>query len=139
MVKYAKLGPKASSFNSPWDKFNLIKGQVKELPKKYSDQIRKALQGGHLVETSEYDYKEANGLLDKVEEPKLSKSQKAKLQKEAEKKKELEELKAKLEDLDDEELVTYYEDTYTVSKEEVKALQEMDTEEKVKYLLSLEE
>lgn len=140
MPKYIKLGEKAESFNSPTDRLHLVKGQVIELPAKYSSKIKNALRGGHITLASEVEFLKSKGeTITKSEDEKSTTTKSKKQQKAEEKAKKLKALRAQLEALGDEELVEYYKSTYSVSGEDIEALEEMETEEKVTYLISLED
>lgn len=132
---FVKCGKKAFGFADPFSKFNVTRGEVKELTTTQqlkSGKIKNALRGGHLEFATEEEF---NAFNKKVED--LKSGKKPEDEKPEKTKKEL--FRETLEDKTKAQLVEYYGENYQVTDEEVEAFSKLKHGEMVEELLSLDD
>jgi len=128
MAKYVKLGEKAESYSSPQDKIKLIKGSAVKLPNRPSKKVMDAIKGGHLVEIGEYEFNLMTGAI----QPKPTKETKVKAKPKSA-------LEKRLEVMDDDMLIDYLKETFEVTDEVIEEFTQKSQENKVAYILELED
>jgi len=128
--KFVKLGSKAPAFADPWSRFNIYKGQVKELEnldQKRSNKIRNAIKGGHLETATEDEFNAYQDSLTGKASPKEVEPTKS------------QELRTELDEMTKASLTQYYQENFEVSKADVKSFEKLTHDEMVDELLELSE
>lgn len=123
-----KCGKKAFSFTDPFSKFNIVRGEVKELENSRqlkSGKIKAALRGGHLELATEDELLAFNKKL--TEKPGEEKPEKDLT------------LREKLEDKTKAELVEYYEENFDVTEEDVEGFKKLKHPDMIEEILALDE
>lgn len=127
--KFVKCGEKALGFACPYSRFNVSKGQVKELvtiEQRRSNKIKTALRGGHLNPATEEEFEKYQASLKGEKPTESAPSPEPTLAEEL-----AEKTKA--------ELTKYYEDNYEVSEDDVKGFKKLNHDDMVAELLELAE
>jgi len=130
--RFVKLGEKAFGFADPWSKFNIHKGQVKELETvqhRRSQKIKTALQGGHLEKASDKEFENyQKKLTGKVKSTEVAQDVPS-----------LPSMKEDLEEKTKAELTAFYQENYDVNEDDVTTFKKLKHEEMVDELLELAE